>query len=137
MDTNPVDLPERAEQFRSSFDSIRTEIGRVIVGQGDIIEQMLTCIIAGGHALLEGVPGLGKTLTVRTLSRALDLKFARIQFTPDLMPADITGTNVVMEDEHGRRRFQFQHGPIFANSVPIDAAEIISRRIVAVIRKLH
>ena len=107
------------ERFRATFDALRREIAKVIVGQHEIVEQMLTCLVAGGHALLEGVPGLGKTLMVRTLARTLDLRFARIQFTPDLMPADITGTNVAV-DEGGRRRFQLQRGPIFANVVLAD-----------------
>jgi MoxR-like ATPase len=92
----------------------------VIVGQDDIVEGTLTALIAGGHVLLEGVPGLGKTLLVRTLADALRLKFARIQFTPDLMPADLIGTNVVLETPDGNRRFEFQKGPVFANIVLAD-----------------
>jgi MoxR-like ATPase len=99
---------------------LREEIGKVIVGQDAVVESVLIAILAGGHALLEGVPGLGKTLLVRTLSDALSLNFNRIQFTPDLMPADITGTNIVLEDASGRRMFQFQAGPIFANIVLAD-----------------
>jgi len=92
----------------------------VIVGHEPVIHQTLTCLLAGGHALLEGVPGLGKTLLVRALGEALSLSFSRIQFTPDLMPADITGTNIVAEDASGARSFRFQGGPIFANLVLAD-----------------
>src|SRR5918911_3335253 len=100
---------------------IEDEVGKVIVGQRDIVRGILTCVLAGGHALLEGVPGLGKTMLVRTLGRVLDLSFSRIQFTPDLMPADITGTNLIAEDgSAGLRAFQFQPGPIFANLVLAD-----------------
>jgi MoxR-like ATPase len=102
------------------YQRLRAEIGKVIVGQDKVVESVLVAIFAGGHALLEGVPGLGKTLLVRTISQALSLGFNRIQFTPDLMPADITGTNIVMEDPEGRRVFQFQRGPIFANIVLAD-----------------
>jgi MoxR-like ATPase len=108
------------DQFRADFLRLRQEIARVIVGQDDIVEGTLTALIAGGHVLLEGVPGLGKTLLVRTIADALHLKFARIQFTPDLMPADLVGTNVVMEKESGGRKFEFQKGPVFANIVLAD-----------------
>ena len=108
------------EQFRADFLRLRREIAKIIVGQDDIVEGTLTALIAGGHVLLEGVPGLGKTLLVRTIADALHLKFARIQFTPDLMPADLTGTNIVVETpEHGRK-FEFQRGPVFANMVLAD-----------------
>ena len=113
-------LKEQLEAFRKDFDALRREVGKVIVGQDDIVEGVLTALVAGGHVLLEGVPGLGKTLLVRTLAEALHLKFQRIQFTPDLMPADMIGTNVVMENEEGRRKFEFQQGPIFANLVLAD-----------------
>src|SRR5829696_10356915 len=99
--------------------TIEDEVGKVIVGQREVIRGILTCLLAGGHALLEGVPGLGKTMLVRTLSEVLDLSFSRLQFTPDLMPADITGTNVISEDG-GLRGLQFQPGPIFANLVLAD-----------------
>ncbi len=99
---------------------MRQEIGKVIVGQDEIVEGTLTALIAGGHVLLEGVPGLGKTLMVRTIAEATQLTFHRIQFTPDLMPADITGTNIIHDDEHGGRVFRFQAGPIFANLVLAD-----------------
>src|SRR3712207_2633358 len=91
-----------------------------MVGQSGVVRDVLICLIAGGHALLEGVPGLGKTMLVRTLAEALDLEFSRIQFTPDLMPADITGTNILVEDEAGRRQFAFQPGPVFANLILAD-----------------
>jgi MoxR-like ATPase len=105
--------------FISVARSIEEEVGKVIVGQDLVVRGILTCILAEGHALLEGVPGLGKTMLVRTLSEVLDLSFSRVQFTPDLMPADITGTNVMAEDG-GLRGFQFQPGPIFANLVLAD-----------------
>src|SRR5437870_1379765 len=106
--------------FRQSFTALRDEIGKVIVGHNEIVDGTLIAIFAGGHVLLEGVPGLGKTLLVRTLSEVLDLSFNRIQFTPDLMPADILGTNMVMETPDGRREFQFQRGPIFAHLILAD-----------------
>jgi MoxR-like ATPase len=108
------------DEFRSGFFRLRDEVGKVIVGQQDIVDGVLTALIAGGHVLLEGVPGLGKTLLVRTLADALELKFQRIQFTPDLMPADVIGTNVVLETPEGGRKFEFQKGPIFANLVLAD-----------------
>lgn len=108
-------------RFKEDFARVRAEVGKVIVGHSDIVDGVLICLLSEGHALLEGVPGLGKTLLVRTLSRVLDLNFNRIQFTPDLMPADITGTNILMEDEQtGRKIFQFQPGPVFANIVLAD-----------------
>src|SRR5690349_15783036 len=106
--------------FRQSFDALRDEIGKVIVGHLEIVDGTLIAIFAGGHVLLEGVPGLGKTLLVRTLSEVLDISFNRIQFTPDLMPADILGTNIVMETPGGRREFVFQKGPIFAHLILAD-----------------
>ncbi|MFQ5839175.1 MAG: AAA family ATPase [Candidatus Methylomirabilales bacterium] len=111
---------ERAARFRAAFERTRQEIGRVIVGQQEVVHQVLLCLFCGGHALLEGVPGLGKTLLVKTLSRSLDVPFSRIQFTPDLMPADIIGTTVVVEDSHGRKHFQFQQGPLFGQIVLAD-----------------
>ena len=107
------DMQQRAEQFIARYGAVREEIGRVIVGHHDIVHGILTCLFVGGHCLLEGVPGLGKTLLVRTLAKTLDLDFSRIQFTPDLMPADILGTNMVMESPDGKRFFEFQRGPIF------------------------
>ena len=115
-----MDIKERAEQFRKEFQGITAEIGKVIVGQSDLVRNVLISLFAGGHCLLEGVPGLGKTLLVRTLSQALDAKFSRIQFTPDLMPSDIIGTTVVQEDERGRKVFEFQRGPVFANILLAD-----------------
>ena len=106
--------------FRQTFTALRDEIGKVIVGHQEIVDGTLIAVFAGGHVLLEGVPGLGKTLLVRTLSEVLELSFNRIQFTPDLMPADILGTNIVMESPEGRREFQFQRGPIFAHIILAD-----------------
>jgi MoxR-like ATPase len=113
-------MEARAEEFRKAYDCVRTEIAKVIVGHDEIVHGVLTCLFVGGHALLEGVPGLGKTLLVRTLADAMSLDFNRIQFTPDLMPADIIGTNVVMELPDGRRIFEFQPGPIFSQIVLAD-----------------
>ncbi len=113
-------VEERYREFREAFLKIQNEVSKRIVGQKEIIEGVLICLMTGGHALLEGVPGLGKTLLIRTLREALDLGFSRIQFTPDLMPADIIGTNVVAEDEDGRKFFEFQHGPVFANLILAD-----------------
>jgi MoxR-like ATPase len=111
---------QQIEKFREAYTALRAEIGKIIVGHDAIVEGTLIALFAGGHVLLEGVPGLGKTLLVRTLSEVLDLSFNRIQFTPDLMPADILGTNIVMEVPGGRREFQFQRGPIFAHLVLAD-----------------
>src|SRR5207253_389047 len=113
-------IKEQLDQFRADFLRLRQEIGKVIVGQDDIVEGTLTALIAGGHVLLEGVPGLSKTLLVRTLADALHLKFQRIQFTPDLMPADLIGTNIVLETPEGRKQFEFQPGPIFGNILLAD-----------------
>ena len=107
------------EQFRQTAAKIETEVGKVIVGQGEVVRHVLLSILAGGHVLLEGVPGLGKTMLIRTLGQALDLKFSRIQFTPDLMPADILGTEI-LSDQDGRREFRFRPGPLFANLVLAD-----------------
>ena len=108
------------DAFRTDFQRLRQEVAKVIVGQEEIVEGTLTALIAGGHVLLEGVPGLGKTLLVRTIADTLHLRFARIQFTPDLMPADLIGTNVVLQTPEGSRRFEFQKGPVFANIVLAD-----------------
>jgi len=102
------------------LNAVRREIAKVIVGQEDVVNGVLTCMLASGHVLLEGVPGLGKTTLLRTLARTLSLKYSRIQFTPDLMPADIIGSEMVETDDHGRKAFRFQHGPIFANLVLAD-----------------
>ena len=108
MTTTP---PADADQFRATFQRIKNEIAKVIVGQNDVIEGVLVAFFAGGHVLLEGVPGLGKTMIVRTLADVMNLEFARVQFTPDLMPADIVGTNLISEDEHGHKVMRFQRGP--------------------------
>src|ERR1700744_1080843 len=113
-------MEARAEEFRTAYSRVKAEIAKVIVGHDEIVHGVLTCLFIGGHALLEGVPGLGKTLMVRTLADAVDLDFNRIQFTPDLMPADIIGTNVVMELPDGRRVFEFQPGPVFSQIVLAD-----------------
>jgi MoxR-like ATPase len=105
--------------FRSDHDRVKKEVQKAIVGHEEIIDGILVCLFAGGHALLEGVPGLGKTLLIRSLSQALQLKFGRIQFTPDLMPADVTGTTIVVETPSGRD-FQFRKGPLFAQIVLAD-----------------
>ena len=108
------------QSFRDTYVALQTEIGKVIVGHTEIVENTLIALFGGGHVLLEGVPGLGKTLLIRTLGEVLDMPFNRIQFTPDLMPADILGTNIVMETDGGRREFQFQRGPIFAHLILAD-----------------
>ena len=118
-DLRAEDIEVRVAAFRRHFERVRGEMGKVIVGHDPIVEGILLCLLAGGHAQLEGVPGLGKTLLVRTLAHALDLSFSRIQFTPDLMPADISGTTILAEDE-GRRAFRFQPGPVFAQIVLAD-----------------
>ncbi len=109
-----------ATTFRKITADIENQVGKVIVGQQDVIRTVLVAIVAGGHTLLEGVPGLGKTMLIRTLSEVLELDFSRIQFTPDLMPSDITGTNIMEEGADGRRAFTFQAGPVFANLVLAD-----------------
>jgi len=104
----------------SDLARVRDEIGKIIVGQKDVIDGVLICLIAGGHVLLEGVPGLGKTTLLRTLSRVLDLRYSRIQFTPDLMPGDIVGSMIMETEEHGHKTLRFQPGPVFANLVLAD-----------------
>jgi MoxR-like ATPase len=125
MSTTPVrgvdpQIHAMCEAFRNDYRAVQAEIGKAIVGHEEIVDGVLTCLFVGGHALLEGVPGLGKTALIRALSQALHLKFSRIQFTPDLMPADVIGTNVIMENAQGNRAFQFMHGPIFAQIVLAD-----------------
>ncbi|HEU4394841.1 MAG TPA: MoxR family ATPase [Planctomycetota bacterium] len=115
----PADPRERAERFRARFTALRDEVGKVIVGNRPVVDAVLACLFTGGNCLLEGVPGLGKTLLVKTLAQCLSLEFRRIQFTPDLMPADVVGTTVLAE-EAGRRDLRFQQGPIFANIVLAD-----------------
>ena len=114
------DFERIAAAFAADYGRIVEQLGRVIVGLGETVEEVLLCLLAGGHALLEGVPGLGKTLLVRTLAEALDLTFSRVQFTPDLMPADIIGTHIVQADEDGTRGFRFQRGPIFGHLILAD-----------------
>src|SRR3954454_21133736 len=116
----PNEFEAQVGQFRDAYHAVFGEISKVIVGHHDIVHGVLTCLFCGGHALLEGVPGLGKTLLIRTLSQVLDLHFNRIQFTPDLMPSDIMGTNIINEDEAGQRVFTFQPGPLFAQIVLAD-----------------
>jgi MoxR-like ATPase len=123
----PVTTPEEAQaaaaQFKADYQAVRAQIAKAVVGHDAIVDGVLTCLFVGGHALLEGVPGIGKTLLIRTLARALDLTFSRIQFTPDLMPADISGTTVVVEIETAggkERQFRFQQGPVFAQIVLAD-----------------
>ena len=113
-------LQAMCDQFRKDYHAVKQQIQKAIVGHEPIVDGVLTCLFVGGHALLEGVPGLGKTALIRVLSQALNLKFSRVQFTPDLMPADVLGTNVIMETETGRREFTFMPGPIFAQIVLAD-----------------
>ena len=108
------------DAFRRDYRAVQNEIAKAIVGHTEIVDGVLTCLFVGGHALLEGVPGLGKTALIRSLAEALSLKFNRIQFTPDLMPADVIGTTIINEDEHGRRAFKFIEGPIFSQIVLAD-----------------
>jgi MoxR-like ATPase len=115
-----AEIEERMQSARGSFDELKAEIARAIVGHEELIEQVFIALVCGGHCLLEGVPGLGKTLMVRSLGEILSLSFSRIQFTPDLMPADITGTNVLTDDPSGRKVFEFQRGPVFAHIVLAD-----------------
>ncbi len=116
----PMDLNKQVDSIRKNFDTVVSELSKIIVGQDVLIKHLFTCLLCGSHALIEGVPGLGKTLIVRSLSKILDLKYSRIQFTPDLMPADILGTNIVKEDSNGSRYFEFYKGPIFGQLILAD-----------------
>ena len=120
MTTTTAAIEAQATAFRECFDHLKSEIGRVFVGQGALVDHLLLCFFCQGHALIEGTPGLGKTLLVRTLAEAVNLQFARVQCTPDLMPADVTGTNLLAETPSGLREFAFQRGPIFGNVVLAD-----------------
>ena len=121
MSTIPEESVEAVDFFQESFQKIRKEVGKVIVGQQKILDQLLICLFSRGHCVLIGVPGLAKTLLIRTVSQTLNLRFSRIQFTPDLMPGDITGTKVIEDDrETGKKNFKFVKGPIFANIVLAD-----------------
>jgi MoxR-like ATPase len=113
-------LPNEVLEVQQNLERVRKEIGKAFVGHPDLVNELLVAILANGHVLLEGVPGLGKTLLVRTVGKVLELSFSRIQFTPDLMPADILGTNILVQSPDGKRAFQFQHGPLFANIVLAD-----------------
>ena len=115
-----MDQEQRIEAFRTDFLVAEEEIAKMIVGMREVVRGVLSCLFADGHVLLEGVPGLGKTLLVRTLGDVCNLVFSRLQFTPDLMPADVTGTNIIAEDENGRKYFEFRPGPVFANIILAD-----------------
>ncbi|TWT79961.1 ATPase family associated with various cellular activities (AAA) [Planctomycetes bacterium CA13] len=120
MTTTVESMQAQADEFRRRYEAVKAMIGRVIVGHDDIVHGVLTAMLCGGHCLLEGVPGLGKTMLVRTLAEVMSLDFNRIQFTPDLMPADILGTNMIVEDDQGHRRFEFQRGPVFTQILLAD-----------------
>lgn len=120
MEQHSINVNEQAEKFKGTFNQIKAEVSNMMVGQDDIIEGVLTALLAGGHVLLEGVPGLGKTMLVSSLSKAVNLQFSRIQFTPDMMPADIQGTTVLTETEAGGHELTFQEGPIVSNLVLAD-----------------
>ncbi|MFY8036338.1 MAG: AAA family ATPase, partial [Cyclobacteriaceae bacterium] len=121
MNSESTSTQQSVEEIIASLNGLKKEIKKVIVGQEEIIDQLLITFLAGGHALLEGVPGLAKTLMIRSLSEAIDLRFRRIQFTPDLMPSDIIGTEVLEEDHTtGKRIFKFNKGPVFANIILAD-----------------
>lgn len=113
-------MPAQVQDFQAKVASLRGAVGQIVVGQDQVVEEVLVALFAGGHVLLEGAPGLGKTLLVRTLAEALHLQFARVQFTPDLMPSDILGTRLVVEDENGRKSFELQKGPIFTQLLLAD-----------------
>ena len=114
------DIAKDVETFQAKITTLRNEIGRMIVGQREVIDGVILCLLADGQVLLEGVPGLGKTMLVRTLSEAIDCKFSRVQFTPDMMPSDILGSNMIVDDGAGNKVFEFQKGPIFTNILLAD-----------------
>jgi len=118
--STPANVEKEVAKFQTDIQRLRDEIGKMIVGQKDIIDGVIICLLADGQVLLEGVPGLGKTMLVRTLAEALDCDFSRIQFTPDMMPSDIIGTNMIIEDDAGNKHFEFQKGPIFTNILLAD-----------------
>ena len=120
MSSEASAVRERVASFQRNFETLKAEIGKEIVGYGDLVDRVLVCLFAGGHVLLEGVPGLGKTMLVRTLAKAVHCDFSRVQFSPDLMPADIIGTTVLVVDEAGNKEFRFQRGPIFAHVILAD-----------------
>jgi MoxR-like ATPase len=120
MSNDEDKVRQQVEEFRQAVGELREEVGKVLVGSRDVVDGVMICMLAGSHALLEGVPGLGKTLLVRTMAAALQLQFSRIQFTPDMMPADILGTTVIDENAEGKRFFEFRKGPVFANIVLAD-----------------
>ncbi len=117
---NAAAVRAEVEEFRAHINTLRDEIAKTIVGNREVVDGVITCMLAGGHALLEGVPGLGKTMLVRTLSETLSLQFSRVQFTPDLMPADILGTTVIDETQQGHKAFEFRKGPVFTNILLAD-----------------
>ena len=117
---NAGEVKAEVARFRKDIDDLRAEIGKTIIGNKEVVDGVLTCLLAGGHALLEGVPGLGKTMLVRALSEVMSLSFSRVQFTPDLMPADILGTTVIDETQGGGKVFEFRKGPVFANILLAD-----------------
>jgi MoxR-like ATPase len=146
---SPASIESQVADFQRHYRAIEDEVGKVIVGHREVIGQTILCLMIGGNALLEGVPGLGKTLLVRTLAQVMHLEFSRIQFTPDLMPADIVGTSIVVNDDHGNRLWQFQPGPIFGNLILADEInratpktqsallEAMAEQSVSVARKTH
>lgn len=115
-----MSVEDQVQQFRTQFHRIKVEVQKRIIGQDNVVEDILICLFANGHALIEGVPGLGKTRMIQTLSEVLDLSFKRIQFTPDMMPSDITGTTILVEDQQGQKRFEFQAGPVFSQVILAD-----------------
>ena len=115
-----MSIEDQVQRFCQKFNQIKVEVQKRIVGQDNVVEGILICLFANGHALIEGVPGLGKTRMIQTLSEVLDLSFKRIQFTPDMMPSDITGTTILIEDQQGRKQFKFQFGPIFSQVILAD-----------------